>query len=116
MTYSFAIPLKITNEFSLNRVGNWLDKYQRNKKISQITYVAMRDAGLPRTPIDYPITVGIKYKSGLDIDNHGMIAKSIIDGMRAYGLLADDNKAHIVALYQSFNDGDGVTVTLKEDV
>ena len=52
-----------------------------------------------------PVSVSIWYNSRLDIDNHGYLAKLIIDGIKGV-LIEDDDRRYVRELYQGFYGGD----------
>jgi Holliday junction resolvase RusA-like endonuclease len=60
-----------------------------------------------------PVVIELLYNSGLDIDNHGLLAKAIIDGLRYANILEDDNKRCVVGLFQRFTSNPGVTIIIS---
>lgn len=114
--YEFRIPLKLNYEYSMNQLSDKYDKHGKKKSIEDLTFATMWAQGLPREPLDTPAKITIEYNDRLDIDNHGFVAKSIVDGIRKYGLLKDDNKKHLQGLYQEFGESDGVQVTIYKQI
>ncbi|HNX82181.1 MAG TPA: hypothetical protein PKL77_08565 [Candidatus Omnitrophota bacterium] len=108
----FKIPVRLNYEYSMNQLSDKYDKYGKKKNLELATYAAMWSNKIPRKPLLSPAKITIAYNDKLDIDNHGFVAKSVIDGIKKYGLLVDDNRGHLKALHQEFDENDGITVTI----
>lgn len=110
--YEFRIPLRLNYEYSMNKLANEYDKYGKKKNLELATYAAMWSKKIPRTPLKVPAKITLEYNDRLDIDNHGCVAKYVIDGIKKYGLLIDDSRKYLKALYQEFCEEDGINVTI----
>ena len=106
------IPLTITAEHSMNASKHWSAKGKIKKEIETLVFVAAKLA--KEKPVkNYPVDIVISYRSDLDIDNHGFLAKSIIDGLRYANILKNDNKRFVRSLTQVF--GERTAVILREN-
>lgn len=111
---TFTIPLQIDKSLSLNDKSHYYRKNKAKQEIAQMVYYTLAHKRIPKKPFNKPVTVTIQYDSSLDIDNHGFVAKAIIDGLKGY-LLHDDDKRYVTRLVQEFQQGgNNVTVILKE--
>lgn len=106
------LPLKVTGEYSLNASGHWATEYGNKKMIEGLVTVSAKQL---ERKITYrvPVVIELLYNSGLDIDNHGLLAKAIIDGLRYANILEDDNKRCVVGLFQRFTSNPGVTIIIS---
>lgn len=105
------LPLTITAEHSMNASKHWHAKGKMKREIENLVLYMAR-AGKAKPVKLYPVDIVIVYRSDLDIDNHGFVAKSIIDGLRYAGILKDDNKRYVRSLTQMF--GGCTAVILRE--
>ena len=54
----------------------------------------------------------MRFNDRLDIDNHGAVAKMVIDGMKGW-VWPDDSRRYIRALTQEFYPGRGMEVEFR---
>lgn len=74
----------------------------------------MDRAGLRRRPFDRPVVVHIFWNDKLDIDNHSIMGKMIVDAMKGR-LLQNDSKKWLKGVAHEFHDrGDYIWVEVKE--
>lgn len=114
MRYEFTIPIKVDARLSLNKIYSGVHYAVRRKMADEIhaaTRYAILESGSYRLTKD-PVAVSMWFCSGLDLDNHGFLAKCIIDGMKGL-LIADDNKKYLKSLTFGFWGGDGVLVQIQ---
>lgn len=108
----FELPLTVTAEHSMNASKHWSAKGKMKREIETLVFVAVKLAKIKPVK-QYPIDIVISYRSDLDVDNHGFVAKSIIDGLRYANIIKNDNKRFVRSLTQVFSDR--TTVILREN-
>lgn len=113
----FTIDLKVNAEYGLNKSKgkHWGKLDQLANEVHELVYYSMLGQKVPRKLFKKPVRIDISYNSNLDCDNHGLVTKWIIDGMKGY-LLKDDSKKYVDGVYQTFWEGDGVLVEIWEVV
>lgn len=113
----FVIPLKVTGKLGLNSLYSTNKHWAKRKKEADSVHLAVKGALLackvPKKLFDCPVEVTLAYNSRLDIDNHGYLAKLLIDGLKGY-LIADDNRKHVQKLTQKYWNGEGIKVEISK--
>lgn len=116
MKISFIVPLKVNSRLGLNQIysgGHWSKREKLAKEIHMLTRQAMMAKGIPKRIVGNPVAVTLYYNSRLDIDNHGYLAKMIIDSLKGW-IIADDSKQYVSAVHQQFWGGDGILVEVED--
>lgn len=113
----FTIDLKVDKRYGLNdnKGKYWGEISKLATEVHELVYYSMLQQKVPKKLFKKPVRIDISYNSNLDCDNHGLLAKWIIDGMKGY-LLKDDSKKYVNGVYQTFWEGDGVLVEIWEVV
>lgn len=70
-------------------------------------------AGLRRRPFDKPVTVTFWWNDRLDLDNHSIMGKYILDAMKGR-LIQDDSRRWVKGITHLWHDGDYIRVEVKE--
>lgn len=114
--FTFWIPLKVRgSEWGLNEIYSqakfWAVRKRQAEQMHMIVKAAIRKKDRNVKPFKKPVIITIWYDSRLDIDNHGYLAKLLIDGMKGV-LIEDDNRKHVRGLCQFFHD-DGDVIYFK---
>lgn len=112
----FTVPLKITNNLSLNSIYkccHWANRKILAENIHELVRLNLLKQKIPRKILNSPVQISFSWNSKLDLDNHGYIAKLIIDGLKGY-LIYDDSKKYIVRITHKYWLGDGVKVNIEE--
>lgn len=78
-----------------------------------LTVSAMRKAQCRQTPLDKPVVVSILWNDGLDIDNHAVMGKMIVDAMKGV-LIHDDTRRYFVGIEHRFHDKEYIEVHVQE--
>lgn len=115
-TLEFKIPIEIDSNISLNLIYSgvhWKKRREKAKKIHSLVKIQLKKQKIEKKICENPVVIEIIYNSNLDIDNHGYLAKLIIDGMKDY-LIQEDNKKYVAALLQGFQEEPGITVRMHE--
>ena len=116
---TFRLPLHPDSKWGMNAVysqsKHWRQRKKEAEQIHMIVRAAIRKQNRNARKFDKPVRVEIRYNSRLDIDNHGYLAKLIIDGMKGV-LVEDDTRRYIKELTQGFHDRsqDFIFVTVEE--
>ena len=91
-----------TAEFiSANARLHWAEKARRTRTIRQRAMLAARAARVDPAPIPCLVTVTITRPRGgrlRDAENASPTCKAAIDGLRDAGILAEDDRSHVVAV------------------
>lgn len=112
----FTIPLKIENKLSLNSIykcSHWANRKILAENIHEMVQLNLLSQKIPRKLFQNPVIIKFSWNSKLDLDNHGYIAKLIIDGFKGY-LIYDDSKKYMIGISHEYWDGDGVKVFIDE--
>ena len=115
-TLEFKIPIEIDSNISLNLIYSgvhWKKRREKATDIHNLVKIQLKKQKVEKKICENPVVIEIIYNSNLDIDNHGYLAKLIIDGMKDY-LIQEDNKKYVAALLQGFQEEPGITVRMHE--
>lgn len=110
----FVLPLKVDSKLSLNRIYRGMNKYERSiqvRKIHELVRNELINQRVPKKLFENPSRIEFYWNSLLDLDNHGYIAKLIIDGLKGY-LIQDDSKKYIEKITHSYWLGKGVKIII----
>jgi hypothetical protein len=78
-----------------------------------LTRSAMNKAELRIRPFDKPVEISFLWNDRLDIDNHAVMGKMIVDGMKGR-LSNDDSRRWVKGVYHGFHDEDYILVQVRE--
>lgn len=112
----FTIPIKINGELSLNSIYkglHWAIRRKQSQRIHEIVKLSMESQSIPKRPFEKPVNINFKWHSKLDLDNHGYIAKLIIDSLKGY-LIKDDTEKYINKITHEYQKDKGVRVKIEE--
>ena len=112
----FVLPIKITSKFSLNSIysGNhWRTRQKQAGWIHQQVKFSLLGQKIPKVFFANPVLIEFYWNSRLDLDNHGYLAKLIIDGLKGY-LIEDDTKKHVREIRHSYWPQNGVKIEVSE--
>lgn len=114
----FYIDIKITGKLGLNGFYSGKNYYERKRQadgIHKIVYASLLTQKIPRKKFEKPVRIKILYPqtSKLDIDNHSVLGKMIIDGLKGY-LLIDDDKRYVMGFWQDFYSGNKIKVSIED--
>ncbi len=103
--FRFVVELAPNAEWGMNRVyagKHWSVRKSQAAQVHLMVRAAIRKQCRNVRPFQNPVAVCIRYNSRLDIDNHGYLAKLIIDGMKGL-LIEDDDRRFVKSLRQEFH-------------
>lgn len=78
-----------------------------------LTWAAMTKAKVRKRPFDKPVVITFLWNDALDIDNHAIMAKMIIDGLKKK-LINDDSKRWVKGVENYWHDEDCIKVIIQE--
>lgn len=78
-----------------------------------LTKACMEKAGLRRVPFQKPVIVTFWWNDKLDIDNHAIMGKFIVDAMKGR-LLKEDNRRWLKGVCHYWHDADYIKVEVRE--
>lgn len=91
--------------------------YQARKKDAQAlhtaAWAAMKQAKIRKKLVEGPVEVLFYWDDNLDVDNHAVIGKAVVDAMKGY-ILPDDNRRWVRKVSHEFWDGGSVRVEVRE--
>lgn len=112
----FTIPLKVNSQYGLNKIysgQHWRKRQETADEIHTLTRIHMKLQKVPQKLFKEPVAIHLSYNSKLDLDNHGYLAKMIIDALKGY-LIENDDRKYVKALIQDFHSGKDVLVEIWE--
>ena len=69
--------------------------------------------GLRKRPFDRPVIVTFSWNDRLDLDNHSIMGKYILDAMKGR-LLQDDSRRWVKEIRHCWHEGDYIRVEVRE--
>lgn len=91
---------------------SWPERKRDAEELHMIARAAMHRAGIKPGVISSPAQVRFFWADGLDIDNHAVLGKAIVDAMKGY-LLADDGPKYVRKVSHEFWEGDCIRVEVE---
>ena len=91
---------------------SWPERKRDAEELHMIARAAMHRAGIKPGVMSSPAQVRFYWADGLDIDNHAVLGKAIVDAMKGY-LLADDGTKYVRKVSHEFWDGDCIRVEVE---
>lgn len=73
----------------------------------------MNQQDVRRVPFKRPVIVSFYWNDRLDIDNHGVMGKMIVDAMKGR-VIEDDNRRWLKGVCHYFHDEDYIGVEIRE--
>ena len=78
-----------------------------------LTRSALNRQEVRRTPFEKPVEISFLWNDRMDIDNHAVMGKMIIDALKGR-LINDDNRRWLKGVCHYFHDEDYILVQIKE--
>ena len=117
MLIEFVVRVKVSGKLGLNSLystnKHWAARKREAEAVHEAVKFALMRQQIAREFVKTPIEIDISYNSRLDIDNHGYLAKLLIDGLKGY-LIEDDSPKFVKKLTQSYWTGEGIRVKIRE--
>ena len=92
---------------------HWSARKRDAEELHWMTRSAMRRAGIRERILRNPVEITFRWDDRLDIDNHAVLGKAIVDGMKGY-ILQDDNRRYVRRVCHEFWDGGEILVEVRE--
>jgi Holliday junction resolvase RusA-like endonuclease len=92
---------------------HWAQRKQDAEYWHLLTRSAMNKQGVRSRPYEKPVEISFLWNDRLDIDNHSIMGKMIVDAMKGR-IIKDDNRQWLKAVYHSFHDEDYILVQVRE--
>lgn len=73
----------------------------------------MERQGVRREPFQRPVVVVFRWNDRLDLDNHSIMGKYIVDAMKGR-VIPDDSRRWVKGIHHMWHDGDCIEVEVKE--
>jgi hypothetical protein len=111
---TFVLPIKITSKLSLNSIYggiHWSERRKQAKHIHEIINLELISQKVPKKTFKNPVKIEFFWNSLLDLDNHGFLAKLIIDGLKGC-LIRDDTKKYVQEITHAYWLGNGVKIAI----
>jgi CTP:phosphocholine cytidylyltransferase-like protein len=90
----FVLPVKINSKLSLNSIYSgmhWFERKKQSQNLHELVKLELLSQKVPKKLFENPVDIEFFWNSLLDLDNHGYMAKLIIDGLKGYSI-RDDSK------------------------
>lgn len=104
----FTLNIRPSSAYGMNAVysgRHWSERKKQAQSVHMLVRTSIRKQLRNPQMFRVPVSVSIYYNSRLDIDNHGYLAKLIIDGMKGV-LIEDDDRRYVRELHQCFHGDD----------
>ena len=115
--FSIDMPNNEISQYSFNKVysqsWHWTDRKEVANYIHKLVYYTMVKRNIPLILFKKPVKVILSYNSKLDCDNHSLLSKLIVDGLKGH-LIKNDTRKYVVEVDQKFWNGEGILVEIEE--
>lgn len=92
---------------------HWSRRNQDAEFWHLITRNALNRQEVRRTPFEKPVEISFLWNDRLDIDNHAVMGKMIVDALKGR-LINDDNRRWLKGVCHRFHEEDYILVQIKE--
>ncbi len=91
----------------------WPARKRDADELHSMALAAMRKANIPKKLLDCPVKVKFYWDDGLDVDNHAVIGKCVVDAMKGY-ILHDDRRKWLRGVSHEMWGGGCIRVEILE--
>lgn len=92
---------------------HWSRRNQDAEFWHLITRNALSQQEIRRTPFENPVEISFLWNDRLDIDNHAVMGKMIVDAIKGM-LINDDSRRWLKGVCHYFHEEDYILVQIKE--
>lgn len=92
---------------------HWSERKKDAEFWHLLTRSAMNKQEVRRKPFEKPVEISFLWNDKLDLDNHAVMGKMIVDGMKGR-LINDDSRTWLKGIYHGFHDEDYILVQIRE--
>lgn len=93
---------------------HWAQRKDDARDLHMLTEFSMKRAHIRKQLVNYPVSVRFLWDDGLDLDNHAVLGKAIVDAMKGH-ILPDDNRRWVKKVSHEFWDGGEIMVEVQDD-
>lgn len=93
---------------------HWTARRRDAEQLHAMAEAAMRKAGIFGHMFDSPVRVRFLWDDGLDVDNHAVFGKCVVDAMKG-NIIRDDNRKWLKAVTHEAWDGGSIRIEIEED-
>lgn len=79
----------------------------------RLTQIYMNASNVRRVPFKRPVIITFHWNDRLDIDNHAIMGKMIVDALKGR-VIEDDSRRYVKGVCHYFHDADYIGVEIKE--
>lgn len=105
-----------THKYGMNAYyagKHWAERKKDSEFWHMITRAEMRRQGIPKKVISGPVTIQFFWNDGLDIDNHAVMGKMIVDAMKGW-VIEDDSRRYLKGVAHSWWAEDKILIVINE--
>lgn len=118
MSYRFSIPYgkDFSKRYGLNAYysgKHWTVRKNDADYWHCLVISELRKQGIPKQLIQNPVKITFSFNSRMDIDNHAVMEKYIVDSLKGY-LLQDDTRKFYIEKTTKFSDKNYIEVEVQE--
>lgn len=92
---------------------HWARRKQDAEFWHLLTRSALNRQEVRRTPFEKPVEISFLWNDRLDIDNHAVMGKMIVDALKGR-LINDDSRIWLKGVCHYFHDEDYILVQIRE--
>lgn len=92
---------------------HWSERKKDAEFWHLMTRSAMNKQEVRRNPFEKPVEISFLWNDKLDLDNHGVWGKMIVDAMKGR-IINDDNRKWLKGIYHGFHDEDYILIQIRE--
>ncbi len=91
---------------------HWTLRCKDAEALHTMTLLALKRNRIERDLLHGPVELRFLYDDGLDVDNHAVIGKAILDALKGY-LLPDDSPKYVRRITHEMWDGGEIRVEVR---
>lgn len=92
---------------------HWAQRKQDKDEVQATVTACLLGQKVPRRPFGVPAEVVFRWNDSLDIDNHSVLGKMILDALKGW-VIEDDDRKWVTRVIHEFHDEPEIRVTLRE--
>ena len=92
---------------------HWAKRKEDAQYWHALTWAAMSKAQIRKRSFEKPVVITFLWNDNLDLDNHSMMGKMIIDAMKSR-LLVDDSRRWVKGIEHYWHDAPYIKVIIQE--
>lgn len=93
---------------------HWAARQDDAEALHALTEYSLKQAGIENHLFEHPVRVRFLWDDGLDVDNHAVLGKCIVDTLKGK-LIKDDNRKWLKAVTHEVWDGGAIRVEIEEE-